>query len=414
MTATTQPPHDRHGAAAPCPVCASAVSGVFIEVSRVPVHCHILRRSREAALRAARGDIRLAHCPRCDHVFNVAFDPARMEYAAEYDNALDFSPRFRRYATSLAERLIARHGIADKAIVEIGCGDGAFLRLLCTLGDNRGVGFDPKRRADAGAVGRDPAIRIIGDRYSARYADVPADLICCRHVLEHISQPQGFLAGVRDTIGDRSRTVIYFEVPNAAFTWRDLGVWDLIYEHCSYFSATSLDHLFRCCGFEAIVINEAYGGQFLCLEARPGPRDGTSSSPAGDAPSLRSEIEGFADRYREKVAFWRLQLEQMTAAGRRAVLWGAGSKAVSFLNVMRRGAEAGADAIACVVDVNPRKCGCFVPGTGHEIVAPEALREVRPDVVIVMNPIYREEIAERVGKLLPDAISSGGLSLKPV
>ena len=31
-------------------------------------------------------------------------------------------------------------------------------------------------------------------------------------------------------------------------------------------------------------------------------------------------------------------------------------------------------------------------GTGHRIVGPDALIEMQPDVVIVMNPIYTEEI----------------------
>jgi hypothetical protein len=31
-------------------------------------------------------------------------------------------------------------------------------------------------------------------------------------------------------------------------------------------------------------------------------------------------------------------------------------------------------------------------GTGQQIVAPEFLQEYRPDVVIVMNPIYCDEI----------------------
>jgi hypothetical protein len=34
-----------------------------------------------------------------------------------------------------------------------------------------------------------------------------------------------------------------------------------------------------------------------------------------------------------------------------------------------------------------------MPGTGHAILGPDALRELDPDVIIVMNAIYREEIA---------------------
>jgi hypothetical protein len=33
--------------------------------------------------------------------------------------------------------------------------------------------------------------------------------------------------------------MFYLEVPNGLFTLRDLGIWDLIYEHCQYFTAAS-------------------------------------------------------------------------------------------------------------------------------------------------------------------------------
>ena len=45
-----------------------------------------------------------------------------------------------------------------------------------------------------------------------------------------------------------------------------------------------------------------------------------------------------------------------------------------------------------VVDINSRKQGTFLPGTGQQIVSPDTLIDYRPDVVIVMNPIYQEEV----------------------
>ncbi len=50
------------------------------------------------------------------------------------------------------------------------------------------------------------------------------------------------------------------------------------------------------------------------------------------------------------------------------------------------------DEIQYIVDINPRRHGKFIPGVGKEIVAPEFLKQYRPDTVIVMNPIYCNEI----------------------
>src|SRR3546814_19695643 len=61
-----------------------------------------------------------------------------------------------------------------------------------------------------------------------------------------------------------------------------------------------------------------------------------------------------------------------------------------FLNLLQVETGGGIDY---VVDINPRKRGRFVPGTGQEIVDPAFLRDYRPDVLIVMNPEYQDEIA---------------------
>ena len=74
--------------------------------------------------------------------------------------------------------------------------------------------------------------------------------------------------------------------------------------------------------------------------------------------------------------------------GKRVALWGSGSKAVGFLSTLGCRDE----RVPFVVDINPRKQGTFLPGTGQQIVGPDAMIEYKPDVVIVMNPVYRDEI----------------------
>jgi hypothetical protein len=51
------------------------------------------------------------------------------------------------------------------------------------------------------------------------------------------------------------------------------------------------------------------------------------------------------------------------------------------------------------VDINPKKQGRFVPGVGKKIVPPEFLSEYRPDLVIVVNSIYVNEIGAMLNKL---------------
>jgi hypothetical protein len=188
---------------------------------------------------------------------------------------------------------------------------------------------------------------------------------------------------------------VFFEVPNVSYTLRDMGVWDLIYEHCSYFSTSSLSHLFIECGFDICELSELYEGQFLGIDVLPnGDQDRTTSRQHDDPAKISPAIDVFADKYREKVGVWKKDLERIASEGQRAVVWGGGSKGVMFLNTLRPEVH-----VMYMVDINPRKQGMYVAGTGQEIVRPEFLQEYRPDFVIVMNPIYKQEIQQQLDRV---------------
>ncbi len=386
---------NQDGDCGPCPG-DRAERIVFFELPPVPVHCNVLWDSRAAALAAPAAPVRLAYFPDCGLIYNVLFDESLTRYRATYENALHFSPRFRKYAEELADRLVERYGIRDKNVIEIGCGDGHFLALLCDRGGNRGMGFDPGHDPGRAATARVGAMQILAEPYTARHAHYPVDLLACRHVLEHIGNPCAFLAGLSEPLRRHGAPVVYMEVPNALYTLRDMGVWDIIYEHCSYFTPASLPVLMQRAGFEVLRVAEAYGGQFLGVEARPAadPSAGDDArAAADDARAVRDLVDRFAEHYRAKRDQWAAALERLAPG--EAVVWGAGSKGVMFLNALAVATE----RIEYVVDVNPRKTGKHVPGTGQEIVRPDALRRIAPRTVILMNPLYRAEVERSLAEL---------------
>jgi hypothetical protein len=224
-------------------------------------------------------------------------------------------------------------------------------------------------------------------------------------VFEHIEDPLDFLKTVRRTIGGSQDTVVYFEVPNVRFILEQLSVWDVIFEHCNYFSRESLAAAFKRSGFEILRLDEAYGGQFLSLEARLSrePQDEGLRDNGPDVSGLGKGVDEFSGHVSARSAAWAGRLVDYASSGRRAVVWGGGAKTVSFLNMLPS-----ESSISYVVDINPNKQGLFVPGSGQEIVAPEFLRVLSPEVVILMNRIYREEVRNQLGELglEPELLSS--------
>ena len=367
-----------------------------VDIAEMPVLCNALYETRSEAVDVARGDLTLGYVPRSGHIYNVAFDPDKISYTQTYENSLHHSPRFQEYATDLADRLIETYDVRDETVVDIGCGNGEFLSLLCERADNTGIGYDPSYDPGSRRDDEDRPVTIVQDLYSEESADHPADLICCRHVLEHVPDPLGFARRIRRAIGDRSDTVVYVEVPNALFTLRETAIWDLIYEHYSYFTPSSLTYLFRRAGFEEIRIGDAFDGQYLQAELRPGePESNPSLGGDLDPARVTATIGPFVDRYRETRERWTDLFARVERQEQKAVLWGAGSKGVTILNMI----PAAASAAEYVVDINPRKQGKYAAGTGHKIVPPTALREYRPDLIVLMNGIYEDEIRQTVGDL---------------
>ena len=380
----------------PCPSCGAEQMLSFYRVSPVPIHSVLLHTTREEAIQLPSGEIDLGYCEACGFISNMAFEPEVMRYSGRYESTQAYSPTFNRFQKQLGESLIERYNLRHKRLLEIGCGQGEFLTFLCQQGPNTGIGFDPAYDAERAGQPQTEGLTFIADYYSEKYADLESDFLFCKMTLEHIPNVAEFVGMVRRAIQNRPETVVFFQVPNAVYVFEDIAFWDIYYEHCSYFSPQSLASLFQAQGFQVLNLWTDYDDQYLMIEARPG-KEGEAILPLmGNLVSLpEADVTWFSTEATNRQTKWHRKFTERKEAGLSTVLWGGGSKAVSFLTTLGLSEE----DIACAVDINPHKAGTYLAGTGHPVVQPATLVAHRPDVVIIMNPIYRNEIQAEITRM---------------
>ena len=386
-----------------CPVCDAAGAERFLFRPAVPVHQNLLFPTAAAARAMTRGTLDMRACAACGFVFNAAFDPALVDYGPAYENSQDCSPAFNAHLDGLVEHLVTRHGVHNGRVVEVGCGKGVFLKKLLAHADNRseGVGFDPSYLGpEAPPGGR---VKFVKDFYGPATA-LPADVVVCRHVIEHVPEPLDLLRTVRAGVGESGETRVYFETPCADWILHNRVPWDFFYEHCSLFTAASLALALERAGFSVTDVRHVFGGQYLWAEGIAGRTrgvgDGVLSTPSltevmrtvGVRPETVGLARAFAVEEHSRLARWGSLLAGLSARGP-VFVWGAGAKGVTFCHL----ADPDCRRLAGVVDVNPAKQGKFLPGTAHPIVAPEAATGAV--AVLVLNPNYVAEVRATVRQL---------------
>lgn len=380
-----------------CPICGNKNVEDFFDVSSIPIDAGACFPSAEEARRSPAGRICLAVCHDCGYIGNRAFDYGHISFGTRYDISLHHSPSFQAFLEGAARRLIETYDVRNKTIVEIGCGTGHFLRLICEMGNNKGIGIDPS----VPRVGTEPCgtrdVTFIRDLYDEKYGHFQADLVCSMQMFNLLPDPLGFLKVIRRNIGTRHDTVVYLEVPNVEYQYDGPIKWGVFFEHASLFHAPSLRRAFVAAGFKVIQCRPCYAGdQYLYVDAVPDPDYGSREAVANGhvSAAFLGKIASFSSRYREAEAAWQSRIRDLEKAGKKVVGWGAGGRGVFFFNAMKV-----ESFIPFVVDINPKRQHAYLPGTGQKIVPPEFLLSYKPDVIVVTHSTFVDEITSHVREM---------------
>lgn len=337
-------------------------------------------RDAAAASKVPRRDVTLRQCRACGLVFNATFDGSLIPYDQFYENRQHHSPTFTAHLERLAADLTGRNALTGGQILEVGCGKGDFLRLICRVARGSGDGYDTSFEPDSAPEAK-------GVEFHARYvsaADIQQryDAVICRHVVEHVPEIGPFLKELSAIARAAGDPVVVIETPRFEWIVENLCLWDIFYEHCNYFPVPTLAHLCRLAGFRVARHRSAFGGQYQVLELRVARRAVARLKPGIPAAA---RLDRFAAQARKSLDALAKKLTSLSA-GQGWGLWGAGAKGVALANQLE------STHPALVIDVNPAKQGGVLPGTRIPILSPDNPQIDRLGLILIANPNYAVEI----------------------
>ena len=300
-----------------------------------------------------------------------------------------------RYASTMTRRL----GLGkDSFVIEVASNDGYLLKNFVAAGIPC-LGIEPTA-STAGAAEKIgiPVLReFFGLALAERLAAVGkrADLIVGNNVSAHVPDINDFTAGLRAALKPGGTVTLEF---THLMRLIEHTLFDTVYhEHYSYFSLETVRRIFDGAGLRVFDVEElpTQGGSLRVYGCHAG--DARATAPAVAAVLAEEERRGLrrfdiyrefqprADRVKNELLAFLIEQKRI---GKRVAAYGAAAKGTTLLNY----AGVKPDLLPFVYDVAPSKQGKFLPGVHIPILPPSALREQRPDLVLILPWNLADEV----------------------
>ncbi|MCC3158544.1 class I SAM-dependent methyltransferase [Hymenobacter sp. 15J16-1T3B] len=387
-----------------CRHCGTELTHVFADLGHCP--------PSNSMLSAAQLEEPEQHYPLktyvCDNCWLVQIGEVKKAveiFGEEYTYFSSYSTSWLEHARRYVEMMMERFEYTeDSLVMEAASNDGYLLQYF----HQRGVpvlGIDPTANTARIAAGR--GVRTLVDFFTTRLArelvadGQKADLLICNNVLAHVPDMNDFVGGMQLVL--KPGGVATLEFPHLLNLVEDCQFDTIYHEHFSYLSLSTVARVFAAQGLTVFDVQElpTHGGSLRVFARHSADR----SKPVTDAVRellARERAAGMLtlEYYQDfqprietvRAEFLEFLLEQRRA-GKKVVGYGAAAKGNTLLNYC--GIQ-GTDLMPVVVDASPYKQGKYLPGSHIPVLSPEAIREEKPDFVVILPWNISAEVADNL------------------
>jgi SAM-dependent methyltransferase len=384
-----------------CRFCSAPLEHVFADLGMSPLANSYLTPEQANGMEPFY-PLRALVCASC-HLVQLEEYETPQHIFGDYAYFSSYSTSWLEHSRRYVEHMVERFGLDHSShVVELASNDGYLLQYF----HERGVpvlGIEPAANVAKVALqkGIPTLVEFFGvETAESLAAESHADLLLGNNVLAHVPDLNDFVGGMKVLL--RPGGVITMEFPHLLRLMED-NQWDTIYhEHFSYFSFQTVSRVFEAHGLRLFDVEElpTHGGSLRIYGAHADDAGKEQTERAGELLE-RERAAGFDEletytRYGERVQADKRDilafLIEQKGEGRRMAGYGAPAKGNTLLNYC----GIGTDFLAYTCDLNPHKQDHLLPGSHIPIRAPDALRQDKPDVVLILPWNLKDEIVEQL------------------
>jgi SAM-dependent methyltransferase len=384
-----------------CRHCQTPLDHLFLDLGFAPPSNAFLK-AEDLTKPELYFPLKLYVCTRCWLAQTEDYARADELFTGDYAYFSSVSQSWLDHAARYAEKITERLGLnSDSFVIEVASNDGYLLKNFVAA-NIPCLGIEPT--ACTAKVAREIGIPVLREFFGAALANQlrsegrQADLIIGNNVYAHVPDINDFTAGLKAAL--KPGGTITLEFPHLMRLIEQTQFDTVYHEHYSYLSLYTVNRIFEAAGLRVFDVEEltTHGGSLRVYGCHvDDPRPQTTAVPALIAEEERQGLrilttyrnfQRQADRVKDDLLAFLIKQKR---TGKKIAAYGAAAKGNTLLNY----AGIKPDLLPYVCDAAPSKQGKFLPGSHIPILPPEAMREDKPDFVLILPWNIADEVKQQ-------------------